>query len=226
MVKIVCIVGSKKSGKTSLIMRLVAQFRGKGYLVGVMKNSHAPLDLETPGTDTWKFREAGALRVMLTWPGGAAMPHFSTEESEMPQHIVRLTMDDMDLVLVEGYTQSSLPKILLAGNDPGIEVNRRGLIATVGMGGGTGEIPDFDRDDIAGIAARIEEHFQWSERRKDLDIELRVNGKKIGLKGFVRDFLSGAIVGMVGSLKGCEDPEKIEITLDLKAAGKSQKTKE
>lgn len=226
MIKLVCIVGSKKSGKTSLIAQLVAHFRGKGYRVGVMKNSHNQHDLDRPGTDTWRFREAGAERVLLTWPGGAAMPHFSTEENEAPQHLARLSMEDLDLVLLEGYKQSPLPKVLLAGDDPGIEVNRRGLFATVGMGAGTREVPDFEKGDVAGIAARIEEHFHWSERRRNMDIELRVNGRKIGLKGFVRDFLSGAIVGMVGSLKGCEDPEKIEITVDMAAEEKDREEEE
>jgi hypothetical protein len=59
-----------------------------------------------------------------------------------------------------------------------------------------------------------------------MDITLRVNGKKIGLNGFVRDFLSGAIVGMLGSLKGCENAEKVEITLESKPAGKNREGKE
>lgn len=221
MVKVVCIVGSKKSGKTSLISRLVETLVDRGYRVGVVKNSHQDIDLDTPGTDTWKFREAGAERVMLTSHTRGAVTHFSLEETTGLQHIADLCMSDLDIVLAEGFKNSPYTKILVAGEDR-VEINRRGLIATVGMSSGSGDLPDFGRDDIDGIIECIENRFHRKEGRKRLamtgnkmNIELRADGRKVGMKGFVRDFLAGAIVGMVRTLKGCGDATKFEITIDL-----------
>jgi molybdopterin-guanine dinucleotide biosynthesis protein B len=221
MVKIVCVTGSKKSGKTSLVTKLVEAMIRRGYRVGVIKSSHEDVDLDTPGTDTWKFREAGAERVMLAGHGRAAVTHFSLEETSGLQHVTDLCMADLDLVLAEGFKRSPYTKIFVAGGDE-IEINSRGLIATVGMGEGTRGVPDYDRDDISGIVECIENRFHWNEGKEragmtsgQMSIDLRADGRKIGMKGFVRDILAGAVVGMVRTLKGCAEAKKIEITISL-----------
>jgi molybdopterin-guanine dinucleotide biosynthesis protein B len=217
MVKLLAIVGCKKSGKTSVISRLIEVFSEKGYRVGVIKNSHHSITLDQPGTDTWRFREAGATRIMLACPEKALLPHFSIQQNEKPQYLAELCMDDLDLVLLEGFKNSPLHKILLHSRKENIEFNRRGLIATVGGGTTIEDLPDFDRDDIESIAAFIEERFLKPEGRNVMDIKIRVDGRKIGLKGFVKNMLSNAIVGMISTLKGCKDAKKIEIIVDLEA---------
>lgn len=222
MVKVVAIIGPKKSGKTHLLEGLLRVLTERDYRVGVMKNSHHPFSLDSPGTDTWRLKEAGASRVMLTWPKGAAMPHFHTNDQDKPHHIAQLCMNDLDLVLLEGYKHSPLPKIALyaAGNE--VEFNRRGLIATIGRGSATENLPDFDLDDVEGIADFIENRFLRPQRRKKMKIEVHVDGRKIGLKGFVKDILSNAILGMISTLKGCKNPGRIEISLDLNPDEKEQ----
>ncbi len=51
---------------------------------------------------------------------------------------------------------------------------------------------------------------------KQEKVKLKVNGKEITLKPFIEDFIAGSIEGMVKSLRGCEAPEKIEITVTVK----------
>ena len=175
--------------------------------------------MDKPGTDTWRFREAGALRVLLTGPDGSSMPHFSTQENEKPQYLARLCMEDLDLVFLEGFKNSPLKKILIHGEEKDLEFNRRGLIATIGRRDPIDDLPDFDPGDIGGLVSFIEKSFLKPDRSSTMDIEIRVDGKKIGLKGFVKDMVSSTITGLVGSLKGCEDPDRIEITLDVKKKG-------
>jgi len=228
MVKTLAIIGGKKSGKTSLIVKLVGIFIDKGYRIGVIKNSYHHIITDKPGTDTWNYKEAGALRVFLNCPDGSSMPYFSTQEKEKPQYIAQLCMEDLDLVFLEGFKNSPLKKILLHGDESDLEFNPRGLIATIGDKEPKENLPNFDREDIEGIASFIESSFLKSKRKSDrkpdsrytMDIEIRVDGKKIGLKGFVKDMVSSTISGMVTSLKGCDDPDKIEITIDLKKDSK------
>ena len=239
MVKLIAITGCKKSGKTSLIEQLLGIFTAKGYRVGVIKSSHHTIETDRVGTDSWRLREAGAARVMLTWPGGAALPHFDIRENDAPRYLADLCMDDLDLVFLEGFKGSPLPKIFIQGNEEDFDYNPRGLFATVRTRTGAGsprtaiphvgpgdrpesvsppsrnDIPCFDPDDIAGIADCIEERLHWNARKQTMSIKLRVDGKNIGLKGFVRDIISSSVVGMVKTLKGCNDPGRIEITIDL-----------
>ncbi|MDP2969112.1 MAG: hypothetical protein Q8P64_07905, partial [Deltaproteobacteria bacterium] len=67
-------------------------------------------------------------------------------------------------------------------------------------------------DDIKGVADFIEKKFLKS--KKEEQITLRVDGRTIPLKPFIKDFLSGSIKGMVSSLKECEKPKKIEIQIE------------
>jgi molybdopterin-guanine dinucleotide biosynthesis protein MobB len=216
MLKVIAVVGCKKSGKTSLIGQLVETLTERGYRVGVIKNTHHSVSFDEPGTDTHRFREAGARRVMLTSPDGAVMTHFSTDNNDKPQYLAELSMNDLDLVLLEGFKQSPLKKILVHGSEENIQFNRRGLVATVGRGSSMEGLPDFEPDDAPGLAAFLERCFLHPDRRESMDIEIKVDGSKIGLKGFVKDILSSTIMGMVSTLKGCKDPEKIEITVNLK----------
>jgi len=225
MVKLVAVIGCKKSGKTRLIEELLKVFTQKGYRVGVIKNSHHTLETDRPGTDSWRLKEAGASRVMLTWPGGAALPHFAIQKSNNPRYLADLCMEDLDLVILEGFKSSPLPKILVHGSEKNFEYNPRGLFATVGAvtetlpktdaPPGTDDIHCFEMDDTEGIAGCIEERLRWNKKSKPPDIDLRVDGTEIGLKGFVRDIVANSITGMVKTLKGCKEPGRIEITIDL-----------
>ena len=64
---------------------------------------------------------------------------------------------------------------------------------------------------MKGLAEFIEKKFIKSKGEEG--ITLKVDGRTVSLKPFIRDFLSGSIKGMVSSLKGCEKPKKIEIRM-------------
>jgi molybdopterin-guanine dinucleotide biosynthesis protein B len=111
--KAVAIVGPSNSGKTVLICRLVEWFQAQGLKVAVLKHSHHP-HLGDTGKDTGRYRQAGAQNVALAAPGLLQITR-SLPGDPPPEEVLYSWAPDADLILVEGYKASSLPKIALVG---------------------------------------------------------------------------------------------------------------
>jgi molybdopterin-guanine dinucleotide biosynthesis protein B len=69
-------------------------------------------------------------------------------------------------------------------------------------------------ENIAGVADFIEERFMG--RKKGPNIVLRLDGKKLPMKSFVKEFVMGGILGMISSLRGYENPARVDISIRLK----------
>ncbi|MDR7522891.1 MAG: molybdopterin-guanine dinucleotide biosynthesis protein B [Armatimonadota bacterium] len=114
------VVGARDAGKTTLIERLIPELHRLGITVAAVKH-HAHLDpdnADTEGTDTARFARAGAATVVLAGPAGVVRRRGGGEEPP-PEEVLAMA-GPADLVLVEGYSQSALLKIL---------VQRRGVPA-------------------------------------------------------------------------------------------------
>lgn len=112
------LTGLSGSGKTTLISKLVDWFVQRGYTVSTLKHTHHGFDLDSPGKDSWRMREAGAQEVFLV---GNRRLVLLQEFRDMPEPTVEelvARLQPCDLVLVEGYKRDPLPKI---------EVHRPGL---------------------------------------------------------------------------------------------------
>jgi molybdopterin-guanine dinucleotide biosynthesis protein B len=109
---IVCIVGKKKSGKTTTVLKLVAELRQRGHRVMTIKHGHH-FDLDRPGTDSYRHRvEGGAERVILAGPGQfAILGTWPQGEEEAPDELAARFLGDADIVVVEGFKGERLPKI-------------------------------------------------------------------------------------------------------------------
>ena len=108
MPQIICVVGRSKSGKTTLIEKLIPALIRKGYRVGTIKHSHHIFDFDKSGKDSWRHKDAGAETVIIASPGKIAMvknDHQGTLES------LQDYFDDLDLVIAEGYKKGRKPKI-------------------------------------------------------------------------------------------------------------------
>ena len=105
--KVISIVGAKKSGKTSLIVDLIAYLKDYGK-VGSIKHAHE-LDLDT-SKDTGRLFNAGADVVM----GASAENTVKISGSKNLNELIDdMANSDVDFVLVEGFKSSDLPKIAL-----------------------------------------------------------------------------------------------------------------
>lgn len=108
--KVYGVIGWKNSGKTSLMERLVAEITGRGFSVSTVKHVHHDVDLDQPGKDTWRHRQAGAREVVLASADRLAiLVEHRGPEPELPAVLTRLA--PVDLVLVEGYKRDAHPKI-------------------------------------------------------------------------------------------------------------------
>ncbi len=112
----VAIVGFANCGKTTLICRLLGLARDQGYRVAAVKHSHKTLEVDHPGKDTWRFRQAGAQAVVLTAPGLLQVTHHLDSDPPLAAALALLP-GDLDLVLVEGYKQGPLPKLAFVPPD-------------------------------------------------------------------------------------------------------------
>ena len=104
------VIGWKNSGKTSLMERLVFEITGRGFSVSTVKHVHHTVDLDQPGKDTWRHRQAGAREVVLASADRLAiLVEHRGPEPELPAVLARLA--PVDLVLVEGYKRDPHAKV-------------------------------------------------------------------------------------------------------------------
>lgn len=106
------VIGRKNSGKTTLIVELVSELTRRGYRVGTIKHTHHSHELDTPGKDSHRHREAGSAAVGILTHGMNAIfwPQIDDKAAGKYEQFDAM-MNDCDLVLVEGDTQTSAPKI-------------------------------------------------------------------------------------------------------------------
>lgn len=129
--KIFGIAGYKNSGKTGLTERLVAEFTARGLRVSTVKHTHHRVDLDKPGKDSHRHREAGAQEVLIVSENRWALLHELREDPEPPLETLLPKLSPVDLVLVEGYKSGPHPRIeahraetgkpFLADEDPTIQ---------------------------------------------------------------------------------------------------------
>ncbi len=106
----VAIVGRHNSGKTTLVTKLIAEFVARGYDVGSIKHhSHVGFDIDIPGKDSYRHRQAGASETIIAAPGTVARVATVDGDSECANLVA--SMPGHDIVLVEGYRKSGLPSI-------------------------------------------------------------------------------------------------------------------
>lgn len=102
-------IGSSGSGKTTLITQILPLLRGHGLRVSALKHAHHGFDIDKPGKDSFRYREAGAEEVMLVAEGRWALLREEPEEISLEALTGR--MAPVDIVLVEGFKLTQIPKI-------------------------------------------------------------------------------------------------------------------
>jgi molybdopterin-guanine dinucleotide biosynthesis protein B len=180
--RVIGIAGWSGAGKTTLIERMIPVWRARGLTVATIKHAHHGFDLDTPGKDSWRHREAGASKVlMLSDARWVLLAELRGEPA--PTFAEQLALlAPCDLVVVEGFKRAPVPKIEVYRPEvgkPPIWPNEP-MVAAVAVPGGEGvrahlptplSLPLLDLDSPQAVAeaamtlAAPAELFLSEERR-------------------------------------------------------------
>ena len=207
-------IGPHNVGKTTVVLGVLRELKNRGLRVGVLKSSKAPFTEEKPGSDTERFREAGAEVVgfwgaerLVTWRKAPVKDDF-TFWTVLFHHF-----SEVDLVLVEGLKGlASLPKIEISrkgqSEKPFFARGVPGVIAVMADHEVPG-LPCFALTDYRGIVSFILSRLPRRRPR----VELLVDDRPVGLTRFAGQALWASVGGFVESLRGVHSPKKIELRL-------------
>jgi len=210
MPPVISIVGRSKSGKTTFIEKLIGELKSRGYRVATIKHTPHGMDFNDQGKDTWRHLNAGSEATAGSSPEGMVLVKPVKQDLTL-EEIARFLGEDYDIILAEGFKQSSAPKIEVHRREVGpplSAVRKRIAIAT-------DEILEintrqFSLSDIKGIADLVEKGFIQPQRER---ISLYVNNVPIPLTAFPRKIITNVILAMVSSLKGVGEVSRIDLFL-------------
>lgn len=127
---VIGLAGYSGSGKTTLLTQLIDYLTELGINIAVIKHSHHQIELDKPGKDSFRLKQAGAKQLLLSCPNQVIIFARQTDHDSVDAQLARLQWELIDLVLVEGYRHSAIDKFeihrpatgkpLLAPNDPNI----------------------------------------------------------------------------------------------------------
>jgi molybdopterin-guanine dinucleotide biosynthesis protein B len=110
--KVIGFAGYSGSGKTTLVECLIPALKLRGLRVSVLKHAHHDFDIDHPGKDTWRHRQAGAFEVLVASSRRLAlMREYEQPAQPNVHHLLAQLWEGVDWVLVEGFKASNLLKI-------------------------------------------------------------------------------------------------------------------
>jgi len=105
------VIGTKGAGKTTLAVAMAAEYVRRGHRVMTMKHASHPINLDTPGTDSFRhFNEGKADRVLIVSPEMRGLFERVPDDTD-PITLAKEYLSDADIILAEGFTASPIPKI-------------------------------------------------------------------------------------------------------------------
>ena len=161
--KVIGFIGYSNSGKTTLIERLIPLLRAQGLAVSAVKNAHHGFDMDRPGKDSFRYRQAGSAQVLIATSERWAL---LTEVRGGPAPLEALIaqLQPCDLVLVEGFKgEGRFPRIEVrrtTNSEPPIFPRDPNVIAVAADHAVDTALPVLDLNDAAKIAAFIVKTLQ------------------------------------------------------------------
>ncbi len=207
----VAVVGPPNSGKTDLINRLVETWTASGRHIGVIQLAKNAQKDSTSEKATLKAGamtaiQAGTSQVVVRLPADSQLT---------PESIAANYAPGCDVVLVESRERLHIPSIDLFRKDLAkspLTRKSKDLLAVIGdRPANKPDWPHFELDDIAGLIELVEEKLGIPQERET--VTLMVNGRRVPMLPFVKDIIENGIVGMVTSLKACDNPRVLELTI-------------
>ncbi|MGI6535862.1 MAG: molybdopterin-guanine dinucleotide biosynthesis protein B [Eggerthellaceae bacterium] len=212
----VSFVGRHNSGKTTLVCAVIAELTARGLDVGSVKHhGHAGFSIDVPGKDSYRHREAGATETVIASPD--ALARIKTLPHEMECDRILATMPGHDIVIVEGYRASGVPRIevMRQGNHRDIEAASDllefGFDSPEFRATGNGRQAGADSQTVA-VVTDIPAVAKYAERNQVpvFDLPAAGTGAFDGLVGRLCDFLQQHFV-------------RARVTVAIQAGGESRR---
>jgi molybdopterin-guanine dinucleotide biosynthesis protein B len=159
-IPIITIIGRSGSGKTTLMEKLIAELTRRGYQVATIKHhSHAGFDIDRPGKDSWRHAKAGSVHVVVAAPDKIASYRLLEQELSLDEIIA--SIDNVDIILAEGYRQAGKPtlEIVRAETGTGLVSPPEQLFAVTSDISMEVEVPLFDLEEFNAMVDLIENLF-------------------------------------------------------------------
>lgn len=163
-VKAVSFVAKSGTGKTTLLEKVIAELKGRGYRVGVIKHDAHRFDIDHPGKDSHRLTAAGADTMLISSPEKLAIVK-KHRQSPPIEDLVATYFGDVDIVLTEGFKLSGMPKVELhrKGRSETLlcrgEVHDPTLIAVASDEPLELDVPVLDLNDAVQVAQFVIERF-------------------------------------------------------------------
>lgn len=159
------------TGKTTLLCALIPLLRAQGLRLALIKHSHHAFEIDRPGKDSYRLRQAGATQVVLASRRRVVTQRrYRADEAEpdLADFARWIDRPGLDLLLVEGYKHAAIPKIELYRDGLGhplLARDDRSVIAVAADRPLSGlAVPQLDINRPAAIAAFITDRFLASPR--------------------------------------------------------------
>jgi molybdopterin-guanine dinucleotide biosynthesis protein B len=227
------VYGKSKSGKTTLVVKLISALKEKGYKVGSVKHIHIEdFTIDTEGKDTWEHTRAGSEVVVAHSEKEAA---FIVNKKLTPLEVSGIIKNNvkLDIQLIEGHWDDTIPKIAVGDIEekPNTILRYKDNFEEVLNYAVEGIEIDKVNDKLPGLDCgkcgkekcielakvihtgenKFEDCYYFSEKK----VSLEVDGMEVPLGKFTKDIVSGTVAGMVSTLKGVDSPKKIRIEIEV-----------
>ncbi|MDQ6956445.1 MAG: molybdopterin-guanine dinucleotide biosynthesis protein B [Mariprofundaceae bacterium] len=165
-VPVLAIVGFSNSGKTTLMEKLIVELASRGLRVASIKHSHHQPEMDTPGKDSWRHKQAGAQASMLVGPEKMLMV-VDIDSQPTPRQLADCYFSDYDLVLVEGYASMACRKVevVRGGHSTDLRCDEQDLLAVVtDMEELSIAVPKLKLNDVISVADFI---VNWAQGERE-----------------------------------------------------------
>lgn len=161
MIPVISFIGRSGSGKTTYLEKLIAELKSRGFRIGVIKHDIHGFEMDHPGKDTWRHAKAGADVVCISSRDKFAL--IKKTNRDMPLEEIVAKLDDVDLILVEGYKNHSALRVEIYRKSSGLDALNRpeDLFAVISdIPCLYPELPHFDLENPVAFAEYIQQRIR------------------------------------------------------------------
>jgi len=210
MPPIVSIVGRAKSGKTTLMEKLIRELASRDYQVATIKHTPEGMSFDEPDKDSWRHLQAGSEATIVSAPDKMVLVRPVTRETTL-EEMARLLGEDYDIIIAEGFKHDDAPKIEVHRREVAPPLsNIKKLIAVVTDEPLDTKVRQFSLEDVKGLADLLETGFIKPQRERT---SLYINSVPISLSTFPKEFITNVLLAMASSLKGVGEVKSLDVFL-------------